>query len=97
MSSMPPEPGFGFPENTGLPPEQLANEHGPRPRRMSGMRITCGIIWAVITVILAAGFVAELSIHIIGGAVLCLVLAVGTGWYDSRVWTLKARRLLMII
>jgi len=42
-----------------LPPE-------PAPR-MSGYRILCGIIWAVIAVGIGAGGVAELTIGNIGG------------------------------
>jgi len=87
MNSMPPEPGFG-----------VQGSMGERPaRRMSVRRIICGIIWAVLTVILGAGGVAELTIDNTGGAVLCFVLAVGTGWYDVRVWTLRARRLWLVI
>jgi hypothetical protein len=41
--------------------------------------------------------VLELTVHIVGGAVLCFVIAIGTGWYDYRVWARKTRRLLMII
>jgi hypothetical protein len=28
---------------------------------------------------------------------LCFVIAVPAGWYDYRIWTLKARRLFLII
>jgi hypothetical protein len=76
-----------------MPPGQFR----PRPRRMSTSRIVCGILWAAFTVILAIGFVAELSIHVTGGAVLCLVLAVGCGWYDYRVWTYKAKRFWFVV
>jgi len=71
-----------------LPPE-------PAPR-MSGNRIICGIIWAVIAVGLGAGGIAELTIDNIAGAVVCLAIAIPVGWYDHRIWTLKARRLLLI-
>jgi hypothetical protein len=87
MNSMPPERGFGVQPSMG---------QRPAPRRMSVRRIICGIIWAVLTGILAAGGIAELTISNIGGAVLCLVLAVGSGWYDFRVWTLRARRLYLV-
>ncbi len=87
MNSMPPEPGFGVHPDMG---------QRPAPRRMSVRRIICGIIWAVLTIILGVGGVAELTIHIVGGAVLCFVLAVGCGWYDYRVWTLRARRLYLV-
>jgi hypothetical protein len=67
-----------------------------RPR-MSGYRILCGIIWAVLAVITGAGGVAELTISNIGGAVVCFLVAAPAAWYDYRIWTLKARRLLLIL
>ena len=63
---------------------------------MSGYRITCGILWAVLAVGIGAGGVAELTINEIGGAVVCLVVAIPAAWYDYRIWTRKARRLLLM-
>jgi hypothetical protein len=37
------------------------------------------------------------TIGIVGGAVLCLVIAALAGWYDHRVWTFRARRLWIIV
>jgi hypothetical protein len=68
----------------------------PAPR-MSGYRILCGIVWAVFTVIVGVGGVLELTISNIGGAIVCFVFAVPAAWYDYRIWTLKARRLLLLI
>ena len=51
----------------------------------------------ILAAILAAGAGAEWVTGIHGGTILCLVLAVGTGWYDYRVWTFKARRLWFIV
>jgi hypothetical protein len=65
--------------------------------RLSGVRISCGIIWAVIALICAAGAVGELTIGNAGGAILCIIVAAGSAWYDVRVWTLRARRLVLII
>ena len=57
---------------------------------MSGYRIVCGILWAVIAVGIGAGGVAEdLTIDQIGGAVICFVIAIPAGWYDYRIWALK--------
>jgi hypothetical protein len=53
------------------------------------------VMWAAITVICAAGAVAEFLVGVYGGAVVCLVVAVGAGWYDYRVWKRRARRLLL--
>ena len=39
---------------------------------------------------------AELTIDQIGGAVVCLAVAIPAGWYDYRIWTLKARLLLLL-
>ena len=50
---------------------------------MKGLRITTGVMWAAITVICAAGAVAEFLVGVYGGAVVCLVVAVGAGWYGS--------------
>ena len=88
-------PPPAFPPPPDPSPQDLLGP--PRPSRMSGLRIAVGILWGIITVILAAGAVAEWVTGIHGGAILCFVLAVGTGWYDYRVWTLRARRLLLII
>ena len=37
----------------------------------------------------------EWLIGIPGGAVLCIVIAVGSAWYDYRVWTHRSRRLII--
>jgi hypothetical protein len=73
---------------SSLPPE-------PAPR-MTGFRVLCGMIWAVLAVGIGAGGVAELSIGNIGGAVLCFVIVIPASWYDYRIWTRKARRLFLI-
>jgi hypothetical protein len=96
VSSTPPESGPAFPASTGIPAEQYGGQQGmfgPRRRRMATSRIVCGILWAALTVILAIGFVLELTIDLVGGAVVCLGFAVGCGWYDYRIWTYKAKRL----
>jgi hypothetical protein len=67
----------------------------PRRRRMSTVRIVCGVLWASIAIACAAGSVGEWLIGVRGGAVLCLVVAVGSGWYDYRVWTSRSRRLVV--
>jgi hypothetical protein len=82
MTSMPPEP----------PPWP---SDMPRRRRMSTVRIVCGLLWGSIAIICAAGSVGEWLIGVHGGAILCLVIAVGSGWYDYRVWTSRSRRLIV--
>lgn len=102
MTSTPPEPSpwpafpdyhppaFSPPPASPPPPPDL-----PRRRRMSVFRIVCGVLWGAVTLICAAGAVGEWLIGIRGGAVLCLVIAVGSGWYDYRVWTYRTRRLVV--
>ncbi len=70
---------------------------GGSGRRLSTVRIVCGVIWAVLALICAAGAIGEVTIHNTGGAIVSGVIAVGSGWYDYRVWTLRARRLVLII
>jgi hypothetical protein len=79
-------------------PMPLRGRLPPEPRlRLSGYRIICGIIWAVIATGIAAGGVAELTIGNIGRAVVCFVIAVPAGWYYFRIWTLGARRLWLLL
>jgi hypothetical protein len=82
-----------FPPPPDPSPQDL---RGPsRPRKMSVLRIITGVVWAAIAVICAVGAVAEWRIGLHAAAVLCLVIAVGSGWYDYRVWTFKARRFIV--
>lgn len=87
MTAMPPEPDFG--------PQTSAGPRRRASRGMNGLRIATAVLWAAITVICAAGAVAELLVGIYAGALVCLVVAVGAGWYDYRVWKRRARRLLL--
>jgi len=73
------------------PPDQYAPRR--RPHAYSVVRIACGALWAAFTIILAVGAVLELLTGLPAASVLCLVFAVGCGWYDYRIWTFKARRL----
>jgi hypothetical protein len=74
------------------------NSLPPAPAsRMSRYRIICGIIWAVLAAGIGAGGVGEVSIGNIGGAVVCFVIAIPAGWYDYRIWTLRARRLWLFL
>ena len=88
----PPRPYNPPPAYYPPPPQQAMPRQ--RPRVMSWRRIFCGIVWGVLAGILAAGAVAEWVTGIHGGAFLCLVIAVGAGWYDYRaalVHRLRAR------
>jgi hypothetical protein len=98
MTAMPPEPDFSpQPSPYPSPPPPSARDlAGPRSSRgINGLRITTAVLWAAITVICAVGAVGEFLVGIYGGAAVCLVVAVGAGWYDYRVWKRRARRLLL--
>jgi hypothetical protein len=98
MSSTPPEPDFGVQADTSATPGQFAAQGGQRAaRRMSVPRTICGVIWAVIAIICGVGGVLELTISNTGGAILSFVIAVLAGWYDYRVWTFRARLLVLIL
>jgi hypothetical protein len=86
-----PPPIQPFPPPVYPPPDQYASRR--RPRTYSVVRIACGALWAAFTIILAVGAVLELLTGLPAASVMCLVFAVGCGWYDYRIWTFKARRL----
>jgi len=99
MTATPPEPDLSPQRTPQTPPppfypsaQDLA---GPRRPKMGPLRIITGVLWAAVAVICAVGAVLELSVGIPGGAVVCLIVAIGAGWYDYRVWTFKARRFLL--
>jgi hypothetical protein len=85
--------GMG-PGQFGSPPVQQAAVR-QRPRWINVVRLITGVMWGVIAVILAVGGVLELTVHNVGGAVVCFVVGAGSGWYDYRVWKGRARRLLI--
>lgn len=85
-------------------PEQIAYERGQQDaiRRlttphMTGWRITCGICWAVWTLLFGIGALVALSQGGFGTFLVGGILAGLAGWYDYRIWTLKARRLTLFI
>ncbi len=67
--------------------------------KMTPFRVICGIVWAVIAAGFAAGAVFNLTSHPRnwGDIVLGIIIAVLAAWYDYRIWTLRARRLFLII
>lgn len=93
-----PEPGPGAEQGGGSALPQAAVSTSPHPiRRLSTPRIICGVIWAFIAIVIGVGGVAEAAIGNVGGAIVCFVIAPLAGWYDVRVWTLRARRLLLVV
>src|SRR3984957_1158668 len=94
---------FGNPDG-GLTPEQLAYQQGQRDMarsiatpRMTVFRGICGVVWAGISVAFALGAIYNIGQHSWGDVVFGLLIAILAGWYDYRIWTLKARRLWLII
>lgn len=88
----------------GTAAEQLAYERGQQDAvrkltapRMTGWRITCGICWALWTALFTIGAFAGLAQGNIGSFLLAGILAGLAGWYDYRIWALKARRLTLFI
>jgi hypothetical protein len=104
MTAMPPEPDLNPQWPTGTTPEPpiypppaypLVQQDTVRRRRMSVLRIACGILWGAFAIILAIGTVMEWLTGLHAASIMCFVFAVGCGWYDYRVWTYKARRIIL--
>lgn len=88
----------------GTMSEQLAYQRGQQDAirrlttpRMTTWRIICGIVWAVYAVLLFGAAIASFSTGSVGAGFMTLVLSGLAGWYDFRIWTLKARRLMLFI
>jgi hypothetical protein len=85
-------------------PEQLAYERGQQDMRrklttprMTPYRVVCGICWAVWTLLFGVSALVSLSQGGIATFFIAAALAGLAGWYDFRIWTLKARRLTLFI
>jgi hypothetical protein len=85
-------------------PEQMAYERGKQDAikklttpRMTGYRIACGICWALWTLLFTIGAFTSFATGSAGTGLLGLVLAGLAGWYDYRIWALKARRLTFFL
>jgi hypothetical protein len=88
----------------GMTPEQAAYQRGRRDAirqmstpRMTPFRVICGILWLAIAVGFGVGAIDNLASGTVGEGLVGLVIAGLAGWYDYRIWTLKARRLFFII
>src|ERR1700728_757418 len=69
------------PGQSGFPPGQQVMMRR-RLRFIDVLRLGTGVLWGAVTVILIVGGVLELTVHIVGGAVVCFVIGAGSGWYD---------------
>jgi hypothetical protein len=87
-----------------MTPEQAAYLRGQQDaiRRMTTPRMTvfraiCGVIWGAIAILFGIGAIYNLVelnfVQLVFGA----AISGFAGWYDYRIWTLKARRLFLII
>jgi hypothetical protein len=91
--------------SSGMTPEQAAYRQGQqdmlakiRQPRMTVFRAICGIVWGAIAIGFGIGVIVNISGHGSAGDIIVgIVIAVLAGWYDYRIWTLKARRLFLII
>ena len=66
-------------------------------RRRSRPRIICAVIWAAVAIVCGIGGVLELTISNLGGAIVSFLIAVLSGWYVYRVWTFRARLLVLVL
>jgi hypothetical protein len=66
-------------------------------RRRSRPRIICAVIWAAVAIVCGIGGVLELTISNLGGAIVSFLVAVLSGWYVYRVWTFRARLLVLVL
>lgn len=77
-----------------------ANFGVPRPGtryKMTAWRVICGSCWALWTALFAIGAISELANGKFSTFLAAAVLAGLAGWYDYRIWSLKARRLTLLI
>jgi hypothetical protein len=65
--------------------------------QMTGWRTTCGICWALWTLVFGIGALVSLAHASFGSFLVAGIRAGLAGWYDYRIWTLKARRLTIFI
>jgi hypothetical protein len=99
--------GYGGPVTKRMPaltPEQLAYEAGQRDMyrrlttpRMTFWRVVCGILWGAIAAAFGVGAIYNIVTGNVGEVVAGAAIAGLAGWYDYRIWTLKARRLWFIV
>jgi hypothetical protein len=96
--------GWGQPGEPVMTPEQIAYVRGQQDAirrlttpRMTVFRVICGLVWGV----LAIGFVFGAVYNLVHPNIVQFVFGAAfaglAGWYDYRIWTLKARRLFLII
>jgi hypothetical protein len=64
---------------------------------MTVWRAICGVLWFGISVALVVGAIYNVARGDVAEFLVGLLFAVLAGWYDYRIWTLKARRLFFII
>jgi hypothetical protein len=99
-----PGPVDSGPGRPGMTPEQAAYLRGQQDAirrlttpRMTVFRAICGVVWGAVSIGFGIGAIYNLIhlnvVQVLFGAAICGL----AGWYDYRIWTLKARRLFLII
>jgi len=98
---VPPASDYGAP---GMTPEQVAYQRGQQDAirrlttpRMTPFRVFCGVLWGAICIGFGIGAIYNLFSPNISEFLVGEVISGLAGWYDYRIWTLKARRLFFII
>jgi len=59
--------------------------------------VICGILWGAVALVFGIGAIYNVSHNTWGEVAFGAVIAALAGWYDYRIWTLKARRLWLVI
>ncbi len=90
----PADPGITYPSPPPGPPPQFT---GLPQRRYGAKRVACGIWWAFITLLCAISLISSLAGGAIGSAFGALAVGALAGWYDWRIWTLRAKWLMFLI
>jgi len=94
-----PAPPVRRPDSSPPPPARRLQSSPPPPARRpygNGRRCFYGTLWSVYTLALFAGGIATAS-KSAGPALLFFAVSGLAGWYAYRIWTYRARRLLLLI
>ena len=66
--------------------------------RMTPFRVICGVLWGAVALLFGIGAIYNVSHNNSWGEVAFgAVIAALAGWYDYRIWALKARKLWLIV
>ena len=98
-----PGPSSGL-SRPALTPGQIAYLRGQRDAvrrlttpRMTVTRVIVGVVWGAVALGFAIGAIYNLVHPDIGQALAGIGISALAGWYDYRIWTLRARKLLFVL